>query len=364
MSKPRLIVYPRRGIDYCEQLYRVVAEMGTQALEGKWSVRWILANVRRNDLVHLHWPSFFYFHANAPMRTHFELLRLFLRVGVVRLLGARIAWTAHNLYPHDGGRNRWTHRVARKLISRVAEVIFVHGPTAARLVSGEFHIPARKLRQVPHGHWRDLYPQRPDRAEARRRIGMPADAVLYGFVGACRPYKNLESVVSAFAQVDPASHLLIAGKFSPAGYLETIRALIDPACEARIHIVPRFLQDEEIMAYVAGLDALVLSYKEILTSGGAMLALSAGVPVVAPRIGSLPDVIVESCGVLYDPGAPDGLANAMVEVRRRKYSRETIIAHALSFDWRISAHALIDCLGGKPKRAQEKAKASCAPQQG
>ncbi|HVY80273.1 MAG TPA: glycosyltransferase family 4 protein [Steroidobacteraceae bacterium] len=339
-----MIAYPKSGIDYCEQLYSAVAELGMPVVEGQWAGRWIVLNVRRGDLVHIHWPSFLYFDARRPVRTYFYLLRFFVLISIIRLLGARIAWTAHNLYPHDGGRARWVHRVARRFISRIAQTIFVHGPAAARIVGAEFNV-ADKLVDVPHGHWRARYPNSPERTEARRRTRLPLDVVLYGFVGSCRPYKNLESLLAAFQGLDATSHLVVAGAFSPPEYSRKIESIVGTARD-RVHLVPRFLADEEIMTYVAALDVLVLSYKSILTSGAAMLALSAGVPVIAPRMGGLTDVVNDTCGLLYDPKAPDGLRNAMRAATRRSWSREAIIAHALSFDWKVSAMALIQIVEG------------------
>ena len=344
-QRPRVIAFPLKGIDYCDQLYRAVADVGVQTIEGRWAGRWILRNVRRGDLAHIHWPSFLYFRANAPLSTFFNLLRFLVLLSIIRMRGARIAWTAHNLYPHVGGRAKWVHRAARYFITRIAETIFVHGPTAEALVSKEFGIDPSRFVQVPHGHWRAQYPHLPSRTEARRRMRLPHHVSLFGFVGTCLPYKNVESILAALPRVDDSSHLLIAGAFPTAAYLERIRSLAAPALAARVHIVPRFLVGDEIMTYIAGLDALVLSYKEILTSGVVMLAFSAGIPVVAPRMGGIPDVVNDSCGVLYDPREPDGLIAAMREVRRRRYSPEKIIAHALSFDWAESARRLKEVLG-------------------
>ena len=342
--RPRLIAYPRSGIAYCDELYRAVSVLGVETFAGVWSGRWVLRNVRRGDLVHIHWPSFYYLHSGAPLATFYHLLRFFLVTGAMRLLGARIVWTAHNLYPHEGGGGVWIHRAVRAYIARVANRIFVHGPTAAKIVSDEFGVAPAKIRQVPHGHWRGLYPHVPDRAEARRHAGLPDSAPVYGFVGSCRPYKNMESMIDAFARVGRDSHLLIAGEFPSPQYLEAVRSMIPPEAVGRVHIVARFLDNDEIMSFVAGLDAMVLSYKEVLTSGVAMLALSAGIPVVAPRLGCIPDVVDERHGVLYDPAAPDGLAEAMREVLRRTYSSSEIVAHALSYDWSASAAALVELL--------------------
>ncbi len=342
---PRVVAFPLRGIDYVDQLYRAAAELGVHAVEGRWSGRWILTNIRPGDLAHIHWPSFLYFRAGKPVRTFGLLLRFFLLANLIKFRGARLAWTAHNLYPHDGGHTRWVHRAARRFISRIADRVFVHGPTAAKIVSKEFGISPARIVQVPHGHWRAQYPNLPGREEARRHMELPLhDVCVYGFIGSCLPYKNVESILEAFPRLDESSHLLIAGVFRSSEYLRKVRSLIPASAAHRVHLVPRFLGADEIMSYVAGLDALVLSYKEILTSGVMMLALSAGVPVVAPSIGGIPDVLNECCGVLYDPRRPDGLLEAMRAVRRRSYSPERIVNHALSFDWADSARRLKEVL--------------------
>ena len=338
----QLVAYPRRGIAYCDELYRAVAELGVETAQGEWGGRWLLRHLRRGSLVHIHWPSFFYYQPGKPVATLFDLLRFMALLMLMRVKGARLAWTAHNLYPHDGGRSLWVHRVARRFVTRMCETIFVHGPTAAALIAEEFGVPPRKLELVPHGHWRHAYSPIPERAQARRKLGLPRNAVVYGFVGSCRPYKNLAALVQAFADVDADSHLLIAGEFSSREYSESVRRSVAPHAASRVHFVERFLRDDEIMTFVAALDALVLSYRDILTSGAVMLALSAGVPVVAPRMGGMADVVSERCGVLYDADSAGALAEAMREVRERRYEPAEIVAHAMTFDWKVSARKLID----------------------
>ena len=338
----QLVAYPRRGIAYCEELYRAVAELGVETAQGEWGGRWLLQHLRRGSLVHIHWPSFFYYQSGKPFATLIGLLRFVALLILMRLKGARLAWTAHNLYPHDGGRALWVHRVARRFVARMSQTIFVHGPTAAALVADEFNIDPRKLELVPHGHWRQAYPPIPKRVDARRALGLPANAFVYGFVGTTHPYKNVAGLVRAFAEADVDSHLLIAGKSPSRELSSTLRNAIAPHVAGRVHFVDRFLEDDEIMTFVSAVDALVLPYRTILTSGAVMLALSAGVPVVVPRIGGLADVVTRECGILYDAKVPGALAQAMFDVRKRRYKPEEIIAHAMTFDWKDSARKLID----------------------
>ena len=58
-------------------------------------------------------------------------------------------------------------------------------------------------------------------------------------------------------------------------------------------------------------DVVVLPFREILTSGSTLLAMSFGRPVVVPRMGGLVDVVSNGCGFTYDPELTDGLSIAL-----------------------------------------------------
>ena len=56
---------------------------------------------------------------------------------------------------------------------------------------------------------------------------------------------------------------------------------------------------------------MVAPYVQVLTSGAIVLGLSMGVPIVAPAIGCLPELVDENVGILYDPADPLGLVSAL-----------------------------------------------------
>ena len=55
----------------------------------------------------------------------------------------------------------------------------------------------------------------------------------------------------------------------------------------------------------------MLPFRDILTSGSAILALSHGRPVIAPAIGCLPETLPADAAILYDPDAPEALGAAL-----------------------------------------------------
>ena len=124
---------------------------------------------------------------------------------------------------------------------------------------------------------------------------------------------------------------MIVGRVSSASYKEMMLSLSqgNPA----IRLVPEFVPDEAIQLYMNACDACVLPYRNMTTSGAALLALSFGRPIIAPAIASLPELITPETGILYDPSQPDALVSALQKAKQQSWSEAEIFDYAHQFDW-------------------------------
>ena len=69
----------------------------------------------------------------------------------------------------------------------------------------------------------------------------------------------------------------------------------------------------DVTRYFAAADVLVLPYRHVSQSGVLFLALSLDLPVVATRVGALPEVLRDGeSGLLVPPESPGALAEALV----------------------------------------------------
>lgn len=333
-----LIAFPASGYPYTERLYGAVRAQGVDVAEGEFAGRWLRVNVRAGDVLHLHWPSFFYDDPAPPWKVVVNFLRFAMLLLFARARGGRIFWTAHNLMPHERVRPRWVDGAARRLCIALCERIFVHGDRAAQVLVDRFPSTRRKVAIIRHGHLVGYYPRTVSREEARARLSIAPSAYLYLFLGGCKPYKGLEGLVRAFREVPGNSVLLIAGRFTDAAYQRAVEDLANG--DPRVRLEPRFVPDDQVQDFLVACDVVVAPYRDVLTSGTVMLAHAFGRPIVSVRLGCLPDVVPPDAGVLYDPDVSRGLEDALAQVQRLRFSEDAILTHTLQFDWAATASVL------------------------
>lgn len=271
-------------------------------------VAWVRAG--RPRVLHLHWTHEYLKGSAGPSRIN--QLRFLGQLRALRRLGVRIVWTMHNLGGHDGLRHASEMAVHRDLVG-LADAVLCHCTAAREAAIATYGLgatDAAKLHVVPHGSYVGAYPDAVSRAEARTRLGLPESGPVLLFLGAVRGYKGTDELVAAFGALDdPAARLLIAGK--PRGEGIAARLAGAAAADRRIVLALRYVPDDELQVWLSAADVVVLPFRDILTSGSAILALSFGRPVVAPALGCLPETVPADAGVLYDADAPGGLEAAM-----------------------------------------------------
>lgn len=344
---PRIISLPKTGISYNDCFSAALEEEGVTVIEGVFSGGWLTRNLRAGDWLHLHWPSFSYHVSGSSL----NLLLNFARFAALLLLahakGAHLVWTAHNLLPHDRCRIPIFDILGRHLVITLARLILVHGPGPAAALQERFPGVHGKLVEIPHGHWIGYYPAGMTRTEARYILSLPLDKPVFLFIGLCKPYKNLHELVSTFRRSDLDAVLLVAGKFSDTAYRNRIVELAggDP----RIRIREGFIPDAQMQHYLKACDVVVVPYREILTSGTAMLALSFGRPLVSVDFGFLRDVVTEQVGILFGHDDPDGLASALARAQEIRFDEVAIMEHAQQFSFsRAAATFAASLRAGRP----------------
>jgi beta-1,4-mannosyltransferase len=264
----------------------------------------------RVRLVHLHWIS-------PLLKGQFSLLKaayaakIVADVRITRRLGTRLVWTVHNLISHDSSMPRielWCHRQ----IARAVDIIIVHDTGAKGLVSDLYGVERYRIRVIPHGDYINSYLPPLSVEQARARLKLPANVQVFLFFGMIRPYKGLLNLLSAWKSafgLDLSRYLLIAGEVADPTHRDEIIAAAQQFANVRLDL--QFVPDDEVSCYFSAADAIVLPFKESLTSGSVVLAASFEKPLIAPLLPSITSVVGHDSPYLYDPADPEGLATAL-----------------------------------------------------
>lgn len=219
---------------------------------------------------------------------------------VARMRGIRIVWTMHDRHNHKNLHPR-LDRWVTAMTARIAHACIAHcGRT-----DGKTHV-------LPHGHYIDHY------ENTNARAGGQFTFLFFGWL---RPYKGVTELIEAFERLDTA-RLIIAGGVGDEAYVNAIRA--KAAANPRIALVAETIPDDEVQAYFNASDVVVLPYRDILTSGAAILAMSFGRACIAPRIGCLAEMLDERGAFLYDG---DGLFEAMSRALRSRGALDEMGKH-------------------------------------
>jgi glycosyltransferase involved in cell wall biosynthesis len=269
---------------------------------------WLRAG--RPRVVHLHWTHNYL--ARGGRRRPLGGPLLVGQLRTLRRLGVRIVWTVHNLGAHEGELGDNDRSVHRR-VAEASDAILVHCDAARGAVEEAYSLgpgARARLRIIPHGSYLGAYPDTLTRAEARASLDVHPGARAFLFLGAIRDYKGLEDLVIAFRSLDaPGARLLIAGRAADGPIADRLRGAA--ASDPRVGLWLGHVPDDRVQRYLRAADAVVLPFRDVLTSGSAILAMSFGRAVVAPGLGCLPETVGADAGITYDPGDPEGLVAAL-----------------------------------------------------
>jgi glycosyltransferase involved in cell wall biosynthesis len=229
----------------------------------------------------------------------------------------------HVLRGYFGPSRSWVfRRLERWLAARTTALIAVSPQVRDDLV-GLGIAPADRFVVVRLGIelGERVAPDQNGRGESRRYLGIGADRFVVGWIGRMTAVKRTDDVLVAF------KHLRDDG-------VDAVLCMVGdgpdrPQLEQRAHELgvvrdTLFLgYQEDVAQFYAAFDALVLPSSNEGTPVSAIEALAAGRPVVATRVGGVPDVVVDGeDGFLVEPGATGELADRLARLARDPELRE------------------------------------------
>ncbi len=242
------------------------------------------------------------------------------------------------IFTHDHSGDEYLHKcpwlarhllypLERMVLSRSDTVFAVSEAIRGFNIDGK-KIPAEKVVTIPN--WIDTSrfssPERFGR-RFREELGIPSDALVIGSVGRLseqKGYRHLLAAAPDIRRACPRAVLVVAGEGESRNELE---ALAERLGVADMTFFPGFVREVESVYPSFDLFVLPSLYEPF---GLVVLeAMVSGVPVVATRVGGVPEIIIDrETGLLVEPGDPHGLARAVIELIRKPDLRERLATAA------------------------------------
>ena len=228
--------------------------------------------------------------------------------------------TVHG-FTGGGWKNRFYERTQRWALRRADRVIAVSIPLSAQLQKAGFSTEQLEVisnaRSLPAGGFlpaedaRSVLGLLPGDSGQGAGVAVPDTPFHIGWIGRMSWEKGPDVLLDALSQMGD-----VPWKSTFIGTGSLLKELKLRACKRSIDdrigwagVLPEAAQ------YLRAFDVVVLSSRSEGTPIVLLEAMAAGIPVVATRVGGIPDIVTEQEAVLVDPEDPGALCQAITMVR-------------------------------------------------
>jgi glycosyltransferase involved in cell wall biosynthesis len=177
-------------------------------------------------------------------------------------------------------------------------------------------------------------------ASIRHALGLPQNGRIAVSLAALTPEKDQSTLVGAAAILVrdlPDLHWVIAGEGPLRGALE--RRIAEAGLTQRFHLVGQLPDPHTALA---GADVCVLSSTSEGLGSSILAAMALGVPVVATRVGGIPELLESGAGLMVSPGDASGFAAAVRRVLTESDLRENLTRVGRQEASRFSVHGMAE----------------------
>ena len=290
-------------------------------------------------IIHLHWIEHIFRH-KSYFRTFIRGIKFIIEFFFIKyVMRKRLVFTIHNLFPHERIHpylENWFFRVVLSL----SNAIIAHNNYTKIVLTKYYKLDSKKIHVIPHGNFIHYYPSNMSKDQARKKLGIPNDKIVILFLGAIRRYKGLEDLLHVLDKILSLTdnfYIMICGK--PMD--QKLANIIINFCKRHSNkclTMLKFIPDEEIQLYINASDVGIIPYKQVTTSGSALLFLSFGKPVIVPNLLPLREQIGDA-GIYYKPDDINSLRKvieSLSELDLEELSRNAL-KKALEYDWNTIA---------------------------
>lgn len=216
--------------------------------------------------------------------------------------------TIHDVKSHEGEKlfKKIFHKMHLKKVAKNVKNIIVHSEKIKQKLPKYFK--SKKIWIMQHSDYSHL-------ADIRVKKNKNEKFIIL-FFGRILEYKGLKYLIKAFEKLPKEKYkLIIAGK----GDINcNIPKNID------VEVMNKFISDEEMKKIFSKSNINVLPYISASQSGIAYLSLAFEKPVIATKVGALPEVINSKNGILINSKSSKEISEAILRISKKSKYDELV----------------------------------------
>jgi glycosyltransferase involved in cell wall biosynthesis len=238
----------------------------------------------------------------------------------------------------------------REALSHASRVVAVSDALRQRVL--ELGIPHERILVQHNGVNGERFRIR-DRAETRRTLGLAEHENLITFVGNLVYEKGSDVLIEAMGRLRATGSRDVRVALIGDG---TQKQALLSRCDAlgigdRVSFAGRQSPDD-VALWLSASDMLCLPSRREGCPNVVLEALASGRPVVAARVGGVPELLNERNGLMVPPDSPAELAEALSETLRRTWNASELRASVPALTWEEVGRTLHDVLSQAVKSHQ------------
>jgi len=250
------------------------------------------------NLLHIHWDEDF-LRKNDPPRAN----RARAAVEEFKKKGGGVLWTVHNEMPHEiaDDEEKQFFLKNRAFLCQASDLIHVHSDYAKQYLLKTFDVKEDKIVVIPHPSYVEWYctDYKPRKPSVKK---------VFLLFGSIRKYKGFDLIIEAFSSVnnpDKIDFFHIAGNGADSINVDEINGI-------KVKRTSGYIDDKDVSSFFDSADFAIFGFSSILTSGSLMLALTFGLPPIAPFHPSIKESLPpELHDLLYEPHNPVDFARVI-----------------------------------------------------
>lgn len=291
-----------------------------------------IKNILRKIYKHF---SFNLIHAHTLLPDGFAGTLLKEKIGVPLIV------TIHGsdllIYPY---RNKGIFSYSLQVLNEASKIITVSSHLKDKCCN-EFNTPEEKIKVIPNGYNHRIFNFEPTDYD-KRKINNRFTILFIGHIIKAKGIFDLLNAIEIIRKLDQNIYQKISWVIVGQGadMVEFKKRLNVFNINNDVEVVGQVPHDK-ISKYMKNADFVILpSWSEGLPTT-LVEAMGCGLPIIATKVGGIPEIINKDIGILVEPKKPEELAKGIMNAISKDWNRKFISEYAKRYTWEKNAERTI-----------------------